>query len=252
MALMIALPLSSAIGTWISIGGSYYLNSVAFPAANLYVSTRFIGGLVITLIGGVVGFVFYVAFSGRVADGIVFFLYFVALTTYLSLMAVLSCYQYLGSAFQNGRTAIFKTVLILAVAPVLTILLPGNDTIIYLVTLYIFLGVLIFGARSVGAKWVTWYHKITAIDDKKLKEWYVKEKGNGSSETFSGMTDPAALVLARGALLKDVEKERKRMPWIPASTDALVLKLAQGWDATIFLLVSSLRVQPNAYAQLNL
>ncbi len=240
MALMISLPLSSAIGTWISIGGSYYLNSTAFPAANLYVLTRLIGGLVITLAGGVLGFVIQSAVSSKIQDGIVFFLYFIALTSYLSLLAVLSSYQYLGSGFQNGRTVIFYAIPILAVAPILTIFVENHDTVIYLIAMYIFLGALTLGARSVGSQWVTWYHKITAIDDKKLKEWYIKVKGNGNPETFSGMTDPAALVLARDALLRDVNKERKRRPWVSVTTDALVLQLAKGWDATIFLLVSDI------------
>ncbi|EKD21030.1 glycosyl transferase [Drepanopeziza brunnea f. sp. 'multigermtubi' MB_m1] len=242
-ALMISLPLSSAIGTWIAIGGSYYLNSVAFPAANLYVTTRFIGGLVITFVIGILGFIIISAVNARLQDGIVFLLYFVALTTYLSLLAVLSCYQYHGSPFQNGRTTIFKALPILGVAPILTIFVLNHDAIIYLLALYIFIGALVFGVRSVGSKWVTWYHKVTAIDDKKLKEWFIKEKGNGNPKTFSGMTDPAALVLARDSLLKDVEKERKRKPWMPATTDKLVLKLAEGWDATIFLLQWYCRLQ---------
>lgn len=243
IALMISLPLSSAVGTWIAIGGSYYLNSVAFPAANLYVLTRLIGGLVLTSAIGLLGFVLVSAIYASIQDGFVFVLYFFALTTYLSLLAVLSSYQYLGSGFQNGRTVILTAVPILGVAPILTIFLPGHDTIVYLIALYIFIGVLLMGARRVGSQWVTWYHKINAIDDNKLKDWYVKVKGQGSKEVFSGMTDPAALVLARAALLEDVKKERARKLWMPATSDPLVLQLAQGWDSTIFLLEWYCRLQ---------
>ena len=151
IALMISLPLSSAIGTWIVIGGSYYLNSVAFPAANMYVLTRLVGGLVITFTAGLVGFVIVSAVYASFQDGIVFLLYFVVLTSYLSLLAVLSSYQYLGSAFQNGRTIILSAVPILAVGPILTIFVPGHDTIIYLIALYIFVGVLVvFSGRLVS------------------------------------------------------------------------------------------------------
>ncbi|KAK0103247.1 hypothetical protein ONS95_005281 [Cadophora gregata] len=243
IALMISLPLSSAIGTWISIGGSYYLNSVAFPAANMYVITRLVGGLVITFTGGLIGFVIVSAAYASFQDGIVFILYFIALTSYLSLLAVLSSYQYLGSAFQNGRTIILSSVPILGVAPIVTIFVTGYDTIIYLVALFIFIGVMVMGARRVGAQWVTWYHKINAIDDKKLKEWYIKVKGQGDKNVFSGMTDPAALVLARAALLQDVKKERSRKFWMPVTSDQLVLQLAKGWDATIFLLEWYCRLQ---------
>ncbi|KAK2629471.1 hypothetical protein QTJ16_000291 [Diplocarpon rosae] len=243
IALMISLPVSSAIGTWVAIGGSYYLNSVAFPAANLYVATRFIGGLVITMAIGIIGFLIESAVTRRIQDGIVFFLYFIALTTYLSFLAVLSCYQFLGSSFQNGRTIIFYALPLLGIAPIITIFIPKHDTGIYLTALYIFIGVLVLGARSIASKWVTWYHKITAIDDKELKAWFIDVKGKGNPDTFSGMTDPAALVLARNALLNDVNKERSRRLWMPATSDPLVLKLAKGWDATIFLLQWYCRLQ---------
>jgi hypothetical protein len=55
--LMCSLILSGAIGTWISIGGTYYLISMAFSAANMFVLTRLIGGLAFTLAGCVLGFV---------------------------------------------------------------------------------------------------------------------------------------------------------------------------------------------------
>jgi hypothetical protein len=51
LALMCSLLLSGAIGTWISIGGTYYLISMAFSAANMFVLTRLIGGLAFTLAG---------------------------------------------------------------------------------------------------------------------------------------------------------------------------------------------------------
>ncbi|XMA17556.1 hypothetical protein WAI453_010347 [Rhynchosporium graminicola] len=243
IALMISLPLSSAIGTWIAIGGSYYLNSVAFPAANMYIITRLTAGLVVMLTIGLSGFVIVSAVFANVRDGIVFLLYFTALTTYLTLLAVLSSYQYLGSSFQNGRTIILSSVPILFVAPIITLFVEGYDTVIYLIALYIFIGVLVLGARRIGSQWVNWYHTINAIDDNKLKEWYVKVKGQGNKDVFSGMTDPAALVLARSSLLQDVKKERAKRIWMPATPDPLVNQLAKGWEATIFLLEWYCRLQ---------
>ncbi|KAJ9650280.1 hypothetical protein H2201_009311, partial [Coniosporium apollinis] len=40
LALMLSLLLSGAIGTWISIGGTYYLISMAFSAAEMFILTR--------------------------------------------------------------------------------------------------------------------------------------------------------------------------------------------------------------------
>lgn len=237
LALMMSLPLSSAIGTWVSIGGGYYLNSMAFPAANMFVITRLIGGLVFTIVGGLAGMVMIISIT-CFQDGVVFLLYFVAFTSYLSLSAVLSIYQFLGSSFQNGRSVILCAIPLLTVSPIISIWVPNHDTPIYIFTLYMFIGVLTIGARRVGSQWVTWYQKINPIDDKAVKGWYVTAKGHGDQEILSGMTDLAALCLARGTLLNDVEKERKKRLWAKPTTDSFVLQLANSWDATVFLLVS--------------
>src|ERR1700759_2520611 len=55
LALMISLLLSGAIGTWISIGGTYYLISMAFSAANMFILTRLLGGLSVTCLIALAG-----------------------------------------------------------------------------------------------------------------------------------------------------------------------------------------------------
>ena len=99
VALMISLLLSGGIGTWITCGGSYYLASMAFSAMNYFVITRILGGLAFTLIVGLVGFIAFACKSGFHA-GIIFFLYLIALTTYLVLLAALANYQFNGTSFQ--------------------------------------------------------------------------------------------------------------------------------------------------------
>ena len=100
LALMISLLISGAVGTWITCGGSYYLISMAFSAMNMFVMTRLVGGLAFTLVVAVIGFVAVGVTNGFNA-GLVFFLYLVALTTYLCLLATLANFQYPGSGFQS-------------------------------------------------------------------------------------------------------------------------------------------------------
>jgi len=102
LALMISLLISGAVGTWITCGGSYYLISMAFSAMNMFVITRLVGGLAFTLAVAIIGFT-AVGASNGIGGGIVFFLYLIALTSYLCLLATLANFQYPGSAFQSVR-----------------------------------------------------------------------------------------------------------------------------------------------------
>lgn len=177
LALMCSLILSGAIGTWISIGGTYYLISMAFSAANMFVLTRLIGGLAFTLAGSLLGFIVIAAVES-VDLAIVFFLYLFGLTTYLSVLAVLSTYQVPGSSFLNGRRIIIMVVPTLTISPLLTIFNFSErhyDIYIYPSVMYIFISLLVLGTRHVATQWVTWYHNIKTLNDSDIKEWYVKK-----------------------------------------------------------------------------
>jgi hypothetical protein len=100
VALMIALILSGAIGTWITCGGTYYLASMAFSAMNYFVVTRLLGGFAFTIIAALIGFIAFLC-TTTLHAAVVFFLYFIVLTTYLCLLAALANYQFIGSAFQS-------------------------------------------------------------------------------------------------------------------------------------------------------
>jgi hypothetical protein len=173
LGLMVSLLLSGAIGTWISIGGTYYLISMAFSAANMFVLTRLIGGLALTFAASLVGFIVISALRG-VQAGAIFFFYLFGLTSYLSILAVLSTYQIPGSSFLNGRRVIICILPTLLVGPLVTIWVPGYDVIIYPTVLYIFVTLLLLGTRRVATQWVTWYHNIKTLNDKDVKEWYVR------------------------------------------------------------------------------
>jgi hypothetical protein len=185
LALMISLLLSGAIGTWISIGGTYYLISMAFSAANMFMLTRLLGGLAFTVAGGFLGFVIISAVHNAHA-GAIFFFYLLGLTSYLSVLAVLSTYQVPRSSFQNGRRIIIYLVPTLAVSPVITTFVRGYDSIVYLTTLHVFVLLLLLGTRHVSAEWVTWYNSLKILDDSAVKAWYksiVASRGSLSEKT---------------------------------------------------------------------
>lgn len=100
VAFMLSLPISGVIGTWIACGGTYYMASMAFSAMNYFVITRLIAGFVFLLISGALGFVIIAAVAGA-TQAATFFLYFIALTIYLSLLASLANYNINGSSFQS-------------------------------------------------------------------------------------------------------------------------------------------------------
>ena len=99
-ALMAALPLSGAVGTWIGCLGSYYMFSMAFAAMSMAIFTRFIAGLAFVLVGAALAVIIITPLMSFYAAAI-FFLYFIALTTYLFLLAILANLQFPGYSFQS-------------------------------------------------------------------------------------------------------------------------------------------------------
>jgi hypothetical protein len=238
LALMLSLLLSGAIGTWISIGGTYYLISMAFSAANMFILTRLIGGLAFTALVGLVGLVI-ISIKEQFTDGLVFFFYLMALTCYLSVLAALSTLQFPGSSFLNGRSIIICVIPSLIVSPIITTWIPKQSdqiTMVYLINLYIFIFLLFLGLRRVGSRWVTWISTVHTIDDTAVKEWYIRTQADGRKDAFDGLTDPAAMSLSRVNLADAVLRERQRHFWQRSKADELVKKLASCWEATVFLL----------------
>ena len=234
MALMISLLLSGAIGTWIACGGPYYLISMAFAAANMFVLIRLIAGIAFTVAGGLIGFVAISAVRSPRA-GIIFYLYLISLTIYFSTFASLASFSYPGSTFLSGRKAIIFCIPILFLSPIITTF-TGNDSAIYLAVIYVFIGVLLLSLRSTTAKWVTWYQSLRRTDDTEIRKWYISAHGNDDEKVFASMSDPAALKLAREALLSDVMAEKSRRFYSKPTTDKMVKELAQDWESTNFLL----------------
>ncbi|KAJ5930600.1 Glycosyl transferase family 1 [Penicillium verhagenii] len=234
VALLISLLLSGAIGTWIACGGPYYLLSMAFAAANMFVLIRLIAGIAFTIAGGLIGFVAISVVKSPRA-GIVFYLYLVGLTIYFSTFACLASFSYPGSTFLSGRKAIIMCIPILFLSPILTTFI-GNDSAIYIAVLYICIGVLLLCLRSTTSQWVTWYQSIRRTDDNEIRKWYIAIHGDNDEKVLDDMSDPGALKLARGALLEDLMSERSRSIVSKPTTNQLVKELAHDWESTNFLL----------------
>ncbi|OXV07818.1 hypothetical protein Egran_04421 [Elaphomyces granulatus] len=233
-ALMISLLLSGAIGTWISCGGSYYLISMAFSAMNMFILIRIIAGLSFTIAGGLIGFVAFSIAKGPRA-GVVFYLYLVALTAYLTLFATIASFSFPGTGFLSGRKIIIACIPVLFISPIITTFV-GHDSVVYLVVLYFFVGLLVLGLRSVGSQWVTWYQKIRKTSDTEIRQWYISTYAGNNEKALENMSDPAALKLSRDALMAAVLSEKRKRIFSKATTDKLVFELARDWDATNFLL----------------
>ncbi|EDO01996.1 hypothetical protein SS1G_04472 [Sclerotinia sclerotiorum 1980 UF-70] len=233
MALMISLLISCVCGTWITCGGAYYLISMAFSAMNMFVATRLVGGFAFSLVVGLIGFI-ALGFKDGIVAGVVFFLYLIAMSTYLSLLATLANFSYPGTTFQSGRPVILTILPLLFISPITTIFAPGYDIYIYLSVLYVFIFSLALGTRHIASKWTTWHQKIENISDKALKEWYIKAHKGGDDHAFDRMTDPAALKISRTAMIEEITKVRSG--FLHKCQDPTVKSLAESYDATIFLL----------------
>ncbi|KAL4783564.1 hypothetical protein BJX76DRAFT_357832 [Aspergillus varians] len=231
-ALMVALLVCGGFGGWISSGGSYYLYAMAFPAMSMFVMTRFIAGLAVTLVGGLIAMIVIGCIKGFAA-GVLFFLYFFFLAAYLMLLSVLSIYQLPGFQFQSGRTVIMSCIPILFIGPIVT-LWVGHDSVIYLCLLGLFLTSLLLGARRVISQWNSWYLNIPRVTDGDVVNWYVKANASTGSDMVK---DVSSSSVPRKALLEAVQKELKRPFWSKATSDEFVRKMAEGYSATMFLLV---------------
>ncbi|KAH9206430.1 glycosyl transferase [Leptodontidium sp. 2 PMI_412] len=234
-ALMLALLVCGAVGSWITSGGCYYLYANAFPAMNMFCLTRFVAGLSIVLVGGVGGFIVVAALKGITA-ALVFFFYFAMLTTYLLTLAALSIYQVPGSSFQSGRTVIMFCIPILFISPIVS-LWTEHDIAVYFCVLTCFLVSLLLGARKTMSQWSTFYLKIPHVTDVEVVNWYmetiVEAKPLAERED---MTDVAMGPHPRRALHAAVLKETNRHFWTKATPNPLISKLAEGYSSTMFLM----------------
>jgi hypothetical protein len=94
--LVIALVICGAVSSWISVGGSYYLWAMVYPTMNMFMLTRFIGGIVFTSIAALISFMIVSIVHGLFA-AVIFVTYLMVLSTYLFLLGLMSTLQFVGS-----------------------------------------------------------------------------------------------------------------------------------------------------------
>lgn len=128
-----------------------------------------------------------------------------------------------------------RCIPILFISPIITLWVPGHDVLIYLLVMTALLISLLLETRRAVSQWGTWYHKIPCITDNDIVDWYSKKRAssNPSSALLEGVTERQ---LPRKALLAAVLKERNRRPWTKRTTDEFILRLAEGYSSTTFLL----------------
>lgn len=122
-------------------------------------------------------------------------------------------------------------------SPVTTILIQGYDSEVYLAVLYVFITMLLLGTRHIGSLWTTWFQKIEIIDDKALKDWYLERKIISEDRTPQILSEPALLKQARQDMLREVIEALPSLFNFRTTKDPMVLKLAECYEATSFMMV---------------
>lgn len=126
---------------------------------------------------------------------------------------------------------------ILFISPIIT-LWVHHDIVVYPCVLAGFLVSLVLGARKVISKWSSWYLNIPSLTDTEVVNWYTTTANTDdpASGVGEGVADVGTTPLPRKALLSAILKEHHRRPWTKATTDKVVLKMAEGYSATMFLM----------------
>ena len=242
-ALMVALLISGTFGSWIGTGGCYYFNANAFPAMSLFVLTRFVAGLALTIIIGIIGFVVVLVVENSATRAVVFLAYFVILACYMLTLNSLAIYQLPGSKFLSGRTVILSCIPILLISPIVSTF-TNHDITVYLSVLAAFLTILMLSARRLISQWSSWYLHIPTVTDSEVIEWFGNNPTNLDMEysitaRMAGVSRNQLMPRAQRRLFTSVIAEYNRpfwKFWQRKTDDHLVKRLADGYAASMFLM----------------
>lgn len=120
-------------------------------------------------------------------------------------------------------------------------MVEGHDCLVYLVVIYVFISLLLFGTRRSGSLWTIWFQNIHTIDDKALKAWFLENnlgKIKDGQIAFENLPEPALLKIARNELHSQVLKSLPGLFRFSKSKDQVVSRLAGCYQATLILMVS--------------
>lgn len=202
---------------------------------SIYTATRLIASITMAIVLAFVVFIGAGVSSGF-QESVIFLLYTIALSTYLTIIGLLSIFHFKGSPLRSGRRAIARCFLILTISPLLTSFVHGHDIVIYLVFIYAFVFALIYETRKVINRWTTWLEGIAAISDQEMMDWHAKSHTEKEKEYMKEQTAPAVLQAARLELTRQVRDELSKWSYQKKTADKKIADLAVCYERTDFLL----------------
>ena len=130
-----------------------------------------------------------------------------------------------GSPLTSGRTALWRTIPILAISPILSSLVNGHDLQIYLPVMYGFLFATLIQYRKLCHEWSAWLTKVPRLTATDVEEWYSAKLGETSSDSNSTMDSEteSLTVLSQRAFAESVQAYTQRRRGAPA-TDPVVAR----------------------------
>lgn len=202
---------------------------------SIYTATRLIASITMAIILALAVFIGAGASSGF-QESVIFLLYTIALSTYLTIVGLLSIFHFKGSPLRSGRRAIGRCFLILTISPLLTSFVTGHDIEIYLVFIYLFVASLVYETRKVISRWTTWLEGIAAISDQDMMDWHERLMSEDEKEYIKNQTAPAVLQAARLELTRQIYAELEKWFYQKKTEDKKVADLAACYERTNFLL----------------
>jgi hypothetical protein len=226
LALVISLVICGPFTNWIGAGGSYYKYAMTHAVMVNFVANKVTAAMLVAAFGSVLGFVFFTAFVGPYA-GLIFFCYFMLLSTYFTCMGALCVLHWGDHPLPSGRTAVGKCLMLLLVSPIVTTYVHGWDIAVYLPMLAIFTVTLYITTFRLLATWTNWLADCPTPKDDDILDWYARSFGDGTHESvFAGLTAPGALERARLEFSAQVTRERHRRFWQKPTQDPFVAEIA--------------------------
>ncbi|RDW73621.1 hypothetical protein BP5796_07063 [Coleophoma crateriformis] len=242
-AILASLLLTAGVTGWSGSTGGFYLYQSAYHNMNHFMVHSVSGGFMITLLLAVCGF-FAFAREYSWYAGSLFAAYLIVLSTYLNLLGIMATMHREGAPFKSGRTVLGQCLLITLLSPLITSFVNGHDVWIYLLILYVFLGVLIYNYALLCREWGTWPEKIYQTKEQEILDWHEKKEAfiTNDPEKKHPHTGDVKLRIKRAseALMIAIKKYSPRSK----NKDPYVAKLAAGHEYVVWLLKKESNGQP--------
>lgn len=208
---------------------------MVYPTMSIYTATRLIASITMAIVLALTVFI-GAGISSGFQESVIFLLYTIALSTYLTIIGLLSIFHFKGSPLRSGRRAIARCFLILTISPLLTSFVHDHDIYIYLTVIYCFVTALIYETRKVICEWTTWLEGVVSISDQEMMDWHAEFMPEDEKTFLKEQTAPAVLQAARLELTRQVLAELGKWSHQKQTADKKVADLANCFYRTDFLL----------------